>query len=128
MVAGAVPGAIGACGCPWISRKAAPAERGSGDTHVPALRDDVTQLKVFDFSGGLTAGGVRLTPLGGVDRIDYIPYLVIRADPQVVDGHNGVFTGPFVDFLVPYMVFVESKKHLWHDDTQTPTEPAKTGP
>lgn len=123
----AAPGASRACDCTWISRKSPAREREPDDTLASGLRDDVDRLRVFDFSGQLTAGGVQLTPLGGGERIDNFPYLIVRADTRVIDGHNGIFTSAFADFLVPYMVFVEKKKHIWHDDVPTAVAAAKAG-
>lgn len=113
--------AAGSCGCPWISRESAANDQGFEHALGPELRDDVARLRVFDFSSELTAGGVRLAPLdGAAQRIEHLPYLVIRADPRLIDGHNGIFTSTFADFVVPYMVFIERKKHIWHGDLQTP--------
>lgn len=113
---GAALDAARACGCPWISRKSPAGDSQSGDTLTAALLADTKRLRTFDFSGDVTAGGVRLAPLAGTGRIGYMPFLVSRADPQVIDGHKGIFTSAFADFLVPYMVFVEKKKHLLHED------------
>jgi len=104
------------CACPWISHDPPADAREHGDTLTAALLADLERVRTFDFSDEVAAGGVRLAPLGGLERIGYLPFLVSRADPQVIDGHNGLFTSAFADFLVPYMVFVESKKHFLHGD------------
>lgn len=105
-----------ACDCRWISRQSPAGDRESDDTLTAALREDVERLRSFDFSGDVAAGGVQLAPLEDAGRIEYLPFLVSRADPQVIDGHKGIFTSAFAEFLVPYMVFVESKKHILHED------------
>lgn len=65
------------------------------------------RLHDFDFSGELTFSNVKLVPRE--NAIAYQPFIVAEADPSVIDGHNGIFTAPFLDFLVPYIAFVETK-------------------
>ncbi|MCP3707171.1 hypothetical protein M3I54_09275 [Paraburkholderia sp. CNPSo 3274] len=33
-------------------------------------------------------------------------------DPQIISGHNGIFSAPFMDFLLRYIGFVEAKRYL----------------
>lgn len=66
-----------------------------------------TQLQAFDFSAELTFNNVKLVPEPAA--IAYQPFIVAEADESIIDGHNGIFTAPFLGFLVSYIAFVETK-------------------
>ena len=36
----------------------------------------------------------------------------VAVDPQIINGHNGIFSAPFMDFLLRYIGFVEAKRYL----------------
>ena len=40
------------------------------------------------------------------------PFMVVRADTEVVTDHNGIFTAPFFEFLVRYVTLIDAKKRL----------------
>lgn len=66
-----------------------------------------TRLEDFDFSARLAFNNVKLLPQR--NAIPYQPFIVAEADASVIDGHNGIFTAPFIEFLVSYIAFVETK-------------------
>jgi hypothetical protein len=66
-----------------------------------------THLHAFDFSADLTFANVKL--LRQPNAIPYQPFIVAEADESIIDGHNGIFTAPFLEFLVSYIAFVETK-------------------
>jgi hypothetical protein len=83
--------------------------RGDPAVTVPnsITSSTAANLRGFDFSGQVTFNNVRLTPNASV--LPYQPLLVAEADSSVVDGHSGIFTEPLLQFLVPYIAFVETK-------------------
>ena len=36
---------------------------------------------------------------------------VASAHPAIIDGHSGIFSGPFIDFLTSYIGFIEGKEY-----------------
>lgn len=66
-----------------------------------------TRLRDFDFSGPLVFDDVQLVPKNRA--IPHQPFIVAEASRAVIDGHNGIFTAPFLEFLVSYIAFVETK-------------------
>jgi hypothetical protein len=67
----------------------------------------VSQLSTFDFSTRLSLGDVTLEP--GEGAIPYQPLIVATASEAIIDDHSGIFTEPFLQFLIPYIALVESK-------------------
>lgn len=70
----------------------------------PTLRE---RLRTFDFSGRVTLGNVELVP--GEGAILYQPLIVATASQAIIDDHSGIFTEPFLRFLIPYIALIESK-------------------
>lgn len=82
---------------------------------TPALASTVAK---YDFSQDLRFAQVKLehalTPGTQTPRpyTPYQPFMVVAVDPQIIDGHNGIFSAPFMDFLLRYIGFVEAKRYL----------------
>ena len=38
-------------------------------------------------------------------------FVVASAHPAIIDGHSGIFSGPFIDFLTSYIGFIEGKEY-----------------
>jgi hypothetical protein len=70
--------------------------------------ESAANLTAFDFSASLVFNNVRLQPQTSA-VLPFQPLLVATADDSIVDGHSGIFTEPLLDFLVPYIAFVETK-------------------
>jgi hypothetical protein len=70
--------------------------------------DNAGNLTAFDFSASVVFNNVRLQPKSA-RVLPYQPLIVAAADDSIVDGHSGIFTEPLLDFLVPYIAFVETK-------------------
>jgi hypothetical protein len=82
-------------------------------------------LPAFDFSKEVVFNNVELSPLTAdvIQRwkenpadyakpIDYQPFIVARASGSIIDHHNGIFTEPFINFLVPYIANIETKSYI----------------
>ena len=91
----------------WRSRPAAVADSIPSDRFTPAV---ARTIAAFDFSQPLSFADVHLSRLAGA--IDYQPLIVASAHPGVIDGHNGMFSEPLMDFLVRYIGFIEAKRYL----------------
>jgi hypothetical protein len=70
----------------------------------------VAGLGNYDFSSRTVFGNVVLEPQKGF--IPYQPFIVTSATPAIIDGHNGIFSGPFIHFLIRYIGFIEGKEYL----------------
>lgn len=57
-------------------------------------------------------GGTNRTQAGCITPIPYQPFIVARTSKQIIDNHSGIFTKPFLDFLVPYIRYIEVKSLL----------------
>jgi hypothetical protein len=73
-------------------------------------------LLQYDFTQDTTFSEISLTPRSSTDaqapgRIPYSPVLVVESKDKIIDGHNGIFEGQFLDFLKKYVSFLEAK-HL----------------
>jgi hypothetical protein len=64
----------------------------------------------FDLSAEVTLGNVTLKP--GAGHIPYQPLIVVRTSSAIIDDHSGIFTEPFLQFLIPYIALIESKTAL----------------
>jgi hypothetical protein len=76
--------------------------------HDSLTTKDSDKLGTFDFSRAVF-GEVSLEPRPGVRHLPYQPMIVAEVSDAIIKGHNGIFTEPFIDFLVPYVTFLESK-------------------
>ena len=56
---------------------------------------------------GATLEGTQFVfdPLPGKDPTS--PLMVVRASKRVIDGHSGMYTGPFFEFLVSMVTRVQ---------------------
>lgn len=105
----------GTCECDFLEWQAPP-ELTEPDSITAR---SANRLNAFDFSGELTFSNVKLVPES--NAIAYQPLIVAEADASVIDGHNGIFTAPFLEFLVSYIAFVETKHaQLRHERQSLP--------
>jgi len=79
----------------------------STDAEIAALEEKVS---VYDFSTATAFANVSLDPLPG--GIPYQPMIMASAPPNIIDGHNGMFSQPLLDFLTKYLGFIEAKRYL----------------
>lgn len=99
------------CGCESFS--------ASRDAHAAmlrsvrdALRTDMTgEVHIGDPLIGLAS---ELKPMTTANVRS--PLLVVRATPQVVDGHSGIYHGQFFDFLVNMVVRAQLVQHQYLRD------------
>jgi hypothetical protein len=82
------------------------------------------KLGQFDFSGAVVFNGVELAPLTADEIANeprwknhevaqpYQPFIVATTSGQIIDRHSGIFTDPFLQFLVPYIAYIEEKSLL----------------
>lgn len=77
------------------------------DTSIGQLQ----KISRFDFSRELVFSNLRFAP-NRPQAVPYQPMIVASVDPRVIDGHNGMFSEPFMDFLIRYIGFIEAKKYL----------------
>jgi hypothetical protein len=73
----------------------------------PQVENLVPGLLAHDFSGRTVFRGVVLEPVRRA--IPYQPMIVASAHPAVIYGHNGLFTTPFIEFLIRYVGLIEAK-------------------
>src|SRR5207247_2306323 len=64
-----------------------------------------------DFSDRIVLGGAELKPLPGLYK-PYSPVVVAYSSSKLIQGHNGIFTEAFRQFLTDYVAFVEGKRML----------------
>jgi hypothetical protein len=81
---------------------------GSDSLTSQDSRQNRDKVAAYDFSRA-TFSGVSLRQKPGAKAIPYQPLIVAEASDDVIKGHNGIFTEPFINFLVPYVTFVETK-------------------
>ena len=83
------------------------------------------KLREFDFSKDVVFSNVQLTALNDQVIRDlgedpqaygtaqpYQPFIVARASRKIIDDHSGIFTDPFLEFLIPYIAYIEEKSKL----------------
>ena len=44
--------------------------------------------------------------------LPYQPFIVAKTSGRIIDRHSGIFTDPFLQFLVPYIAYIEEKSLL----------------
>jgi hypothetical protein len=93
-------------------------------TKPESISPDNSNLRTFDFSGNVVFDGVELSPLTRKDIADdrrwknhtpalpYQPFIVATTSSSIIDKHSGIFTDPFLHFLVPYIAYIEKKSLL----------------
>ena len=82
------------------------------------------ELRTFDFSGNVVFNNLELAPMaasgaqnGGQSAsqampLRYQPFIVAKTSGRIIDRHSGIFTDPFLQFLVPYIAYIEEKSLL----------------
>lgn len=82
------------------------------------------KLATFDFGGKVVFNGVALAPLTANDIASeprwkdhevaqpYQPFIVATTSGDIIDRHSGIFTDPFLQFLIPYIAYIEEKSLL----------------
>lgn len=103
----------------WLKWKSQPQV-----TKPDSLSTSDTDLRTFDFSGDVIFNGVELSPLtqkditgdkrwkGHAPALPYQPLIVATTSSSIIDKHSGIFTDPFLHFLVPYIAYIEKKSLL----------------
>jgi hypothetical protein len=72
-------------------------------------KEDVADARHIELGGDMGWSGVKLYRIA--DDIDpNQPFVFAKATSEVVNGHNGMFTKPFVEFLIRYVAGVELKR------------------
>src|SRR5712692_1402411 len=66
------------------------------------------QILSIDFSARIILGGAELKPLPGRHN-PYDPVVVAYSSRKLIQGHNGIFTDTFRQFLTDYVAFIEGK-------------------
>ena len=103
----------------WLKWKSQPQV-----TKVESISPVDPDLRTFDFSGNVVFNGVELSPLTQRDiasaerwknhapALPYQPFIVATTSSSIIDKHSGIFTDPFLHFLVPYIAYIEKKSLL----------------
>jgi len=98
----------GTCECQWLEWR----------NPVPTIKpdslswDNTATLDHYDFSQETIFSNVVLEPLPEASARHYEPFVVASASPAIIDGHSGIFSGPFIEFLTSYIGFIEGKEYL----------------
>lgn len=117
-----VPRIADSCSCnenetiEWLKWKSPPQV-----TKANSLSPNDPNLRTFDFSGDVIFDGVELSPLTQQDiasderwknhspALPYQPLIVATTSSSIIDKHSGIFTDPFLHFVVPYIAYIEQK-------------------
>jgi hypothetical protein len=103
----------------WLKWKSPPQLK-----KAESISPDDASLRTFDFSGNVVFNGVELSPLARKDiagdqrwkghalALPYQPLIVATTSSSIIDKHSGIFTDPFLHFLVPYLAYIEKKSLL----------------
>jgi hypothetical protein len=100
------------CAYTWYAWKAQAAARHEDDS---LKADDcspqvLNAIAAHDFSTRSVFSDVELIPTGG--NVPHQALIVASASPKVIDGHNGMFSQPLLQFLTRYIGFVEAQRFL----------------
>ena len=100
-------------------------DRSPVKTKPNSLKPNDPGLAGFDFSSDVVFNNVELSALTRQQILDsgedpqqygtaqpYQPFIVARASRKIIDDHSGFFTQPFLQFLVPYIAYIEEKSKL----------------
>ncbi|MDR5798225.1 alpha/beta fold hydrolase [Caballeronia sp. LZ008] len=88
------------------------------DKNPLAQRDLEGEIAKFDFSGNVQFVGVRQTrkegrePAPGRSAAKHQPFMIVDVDDTIINGHNGIFSEPFMNFLMRYVGLAEAKRYL----------------
>jgi hypothetical protein len=94
------------CSSKWLDWSRPP------QSHLPdSLHAGDAAAATFDFSGKVIFNDVQLRPLDSVanGRSGFQPLIVARASNKIIESHSGIFSRPFIRFIVPYVTFIERK-------------------
>jgi hypothetical protein len=94
------------CSSKWLDWARPP------QTHVPdSLTAQDPSTSTFDFSGSVVFNDVQLRPIQSVANgtSGFQPLIVARASNKIIESHSGIFSRPFIRFIVPYVTFIERK-------------------
>ena len=64
----------------------------------------------YDFTSPTVFANVKLDRLPAKPTVENSPVSVVYTHDKIIDGHNGVFDPRFMDFLPPYIAFIEGKR------------------
>lgn len=76
------------------------------------LSDAVASIQQHDFSQRTVFSDVVLDVKDGAPHLPHQAFIVASVAPNVIDGHNGMFSRPLMDFLTTYIAFAEAKRLL----------------
>jgi hypothetical protein len=93
----------------WKPHPGGPVEADSltADQCTPEV---LGSIAAHDFSARTVFANVVMRPVRG--NIPRQALIVTGADPKVIDGHNGMFSEPLLQFLTRYIGFVEAQRFL----------------
>jgi hypothetical protein len=94
------------CSSKWLDWARPP------QTHAPdSLSAQDAATATFDFSGTVVFNDVQLRPLESAANgtSGFQPLIVARASNNIIESHSGIFSRPFIRFIVPYVTFIERK-------------------
>lgn len=108
------------CESKWYQWRAPPQQRQPDS--LTSMTD--ASIASFDFSQRVVFNNVELAPLSAEDLAAGIrvgkhygasqphqPLIVARTSKEIIAAHSGIFTEPFLKFLVPYIAFIELKSY-----------------
>src|SRR5262249_37149889 len=90
----------------WKAPAAGP-QRPDSLTDNGDLQELARILAAYDFSKEVVFDNVVLRPTAAAG--DHQPMIVATAHEAVIDGHNGIFSEPLLEFLLRYIGFIEVK-------------------
>ncbi|MCO6690063.1 hypothetical protein KMZ27_11040 [Pseudomonas shirazica] len=91
----------------WADKRVSPDTSFPNDT-LNVKTSTVEALKFFDFSKEAQYSGLNLKPELSV--VHHQPFMVVSVDKRIIDGHNGIFSEPFMNFLTRYIGLTEAKR------------------
>jgi hypothetical protein len=81
-----------------------------GEARRLAVAKLAHDIACFDFSKQTTFFDVVLEPKQDAPPLANQAFIVAETPPNLVDGHNGMFSRPLMDFLTTYIGFAEAKR------------------
>lgn len=94
----------------WADQRVNPDTFFPKDTLNMKTSPTEAELKSFDFSKEAQYSGLILKPDQSV--VHHQPFMVVSVNEQIIDGHNGIFSEPFMNFLTRYIGLTEAKRVL----------------
>jgi hypothetical protein len=87
-------------------------DKDSVPTLGPDDYEDTAGFLARDFTAPIVLGGASLRPAPDVAHKPYAPLVVAATSKKIVQGHSGIFTEAFRDFLTDYAAYVQGKHIL----------------